>query len=61
MIASKLDSKVLGFVQRGDVVAGADGIPGVAMGDYALVIAETDGAQGLGRLPMAEWREAWSV
>lgn len=61
LIDSLLEQKPVGFAQRGDIVLTEDGVPSVVFdGDTALaVIAE--GAEGLIRVPRAEWRKAWAV
>lgn len=45
------------FAQRGDAVAGDDGIPGVCIGARAAFVGE----DGLAFTPIAEWRFAWKV
>lgn len=61
MIGAHLKKKPIGFAQRGDIVAGRDGVPGVVMGDFAFQVGQTEEQQGLVRLPRAEWRRAWGV
>lgn len=56
---SLFDEKPIGFAQRGDLVLGSDGIPGVCIGDVALSVGE--GSAGLVRVPRAQWVKAWAV
>lgn len=56
---SLFDEKPIGFAQRGDLVLGSDGIPGVCIGDVALSVG--DGSAGLVRVPRAQWVKAWAV
>lgn len=59
MIDSLLDAKPIGFAQRGDIILTDDGYPGVVFdGDTALVVV-AEGADGLLRVPRAEWIKAW--
>lgn len=61
MISSHLEEKPIGFAQRGDIVAGEDGVPGVVMGDFAFQVGLIEGQEVLVRLPRSEWLRAWGV
>lgn len=45
------------FAQRGDAVAGEDGIPGICIGATAVFVGES----GFIETPLAEWRYAWKI
>jgi hypothetical protein len=49
------------FAQRGDIVMGEDGIPGLCIGGEAAFVGDEDGRDGLVIVPRAEWRKAWKV
>lgn len=51
----------LAFAQRGDLVLTPDGIPGVAMGDHALIVGSNGEREGLVRVPRAAWTKAWAL
>lgn len=68
MLDSLLEQKPIGFAGRGDLVlcpGSALGqpwdIPGVCMGDFALVIGTDGEREGLHRIPRALWLKAWAV
>jgi hypothetical protein len=61
MVAARLPEKPIGFAQRGDIVADADGIPGVCIGGEAVFVGMTEGREGLVRAPRAAWSKAWAV
>ncbi|MFA9200496.1 MAG: hypothetical protein ACEQR8_04800 [Cypionkella sp.] len=57
MIDANLPVKPVGFAGRGDIILGADGIPALCMGEFALSVTD----EGLARVPRSEWRKAWRV
>ena len=61
MLNKHLKKKPVSFAQRGDVVMGKDGVPGVAMGDYAFFVGQEGEQEGLVRKPQSEWLKAWAV
>lgn len=61
MIDSLLEEKPTGFAQRGDIVLGADGIPALCMGEFALSAGQEGNRKGLVRVPRSEWVKAWRV
>lgn len=61
MIDANLKRKPIGFAQRGDIVLTPDGIPGVSMGEFAVIVGTDGVSEGLGRVPRELWTKAWSV
>ena len=64
LLDSLFDEVPIGFAQRGDLALCdfPDGaVPGLVMGDFALIVA-TDGLNdGLGRVPRSAWLKAWKI
>lgn len=57
-----LEQKPVGFAQRGDIVMGAEGIPMLCLGGFAVCIGDRgDGTEGMFRVPRASWVKAWAV
>lgn len=65
-LGALFDDRPIGRLQRGDLVWNGEAV-GVCMGDYALFVgrAETveaeEVAEGLIRIPRAEWAGGWRV
>lgn len=65
-LGTMFEERPIGRLQRGDLVWSGDAV-GVCMGDYALFVgrAETEAgteiAEGLIRIPRAEWAGGWRV
>lgn len=58
---SLFEEKPVGFAARGDLVLGANGIPMVCMGRFALCVGEDGEREGLFRVPRSDWVKAWAV
>ncbi len=61
MISSLLPARLPSFARRGDLVLGADGIPGVCLGGSAAFVGVAGAKAGLVTTARREWIAAWSV
>lgn len=61
LIDSLLPSRLVSFARRGDIVMGADGIPGVCLGERAAFVGVGEERAGLVTVATVECVRAWSV
>lgn len=61
LISSHFEEVPPSFAHRGDIVMGDDGIPGIAMGEFAFFVGQEGSEEGLVQVSRSEWRRAWRV